>query len=140
MNTNLFEKLVDWVRHSYFGKYRGTVVDNADPTERARLKVRVPSVLGEAEVWARPCVSYVGDNVGLRLLPEPDTGVWVEFEGGDPTHPLWSGVFCADNPLRGGAAGEVLRGASIAVVLDDDIPERHAFIEDAGDVIAGDEV
>lgn len=99
MNTDLFEKLIDWVCHRYFGRYCGTVVDNADPTERARLKVRVPSVLGEVEVWARPCVPYVGDKVGQHFLPEPDAGVWVEFEGGDPTHPLWSGVFCADNPL-----------------------------------------
>lgn len=143
MDADLLEKLVDWVRHRHFGKYRGTVTDHADPTKRARLKVRVPAVLGDLEVWAMPCVPYAGDKVGFYVLPEPGTGVWVEFEAGDPSYPIWSGCFWADDQLPDeatGAAKKVLRTAKSTVVLDDDTPELHAFVDDAGDVTIGDAV
>src|SRR5215203_3539359 len=39
-----------------WGIYRGIVTDANDPTKRARLKVRVPAVLGDTETpWANPC-------------------------------------------------------------------------------------
>ena len=65
MENGVIGQLIDWVRSRYFGKYRGTVTDNADPTSRGRLKVNVPAVLGDLEVWAMPCVPYAGDGVGF---------------------------------------------------------------------------
>jgi uncharacterized protein involved in type VI secretion and phage assembly len=143
VDADLLEKLVDWMRHRYFGKYRGTVTDNVDPTGRARVKVRVPAVLGELAVWAMPCVPYAGDKVGFHFLPEPDTGVWVEFEAGDPSYPIWTGCFWSDDQLpdeASAAAKKVIRTAKATVVLDDDTPEIHASVDDAGDVKIGDEV
>lgn len=99
MKNELLEQLLDWVRNRYFGKYRGTVSDNADPTSRGRLKVKVPAVLGDLEVWAMPCIPYAGKKVGFYSLPEKDTGVWVEFEGGDSSYAIWTGCFWADNEL-----------------------------------------
>jgi hypothetical protein len=99
MSTDVVEQLLDWVRNRYFGKYRGTVSDNADPTSRGRLKVKVPAVLGDLETWAMPCVPYAGAGVGFYCLPEADTGIWVEFEGGDPSYPIWTGCFWADGEL-----------------------------------------
>jgi uncharacterized protein involved in type VI secretion and phage assembly len=29
-------------------------------------------------------------------MPEKNDGVWVEFEGGDPSYPVWTGCFWAD--------------------------------------------
>jgi hypothetical protein len=76
----------------YFGKYRGLVRDNFDVLQRrGRLKVVVPQVLGDAEVWALPCVPYAGAGVGFFALPPTGTAVWVEFEAGDPTYPIWTG-------------------------------------------------
>ena len=44
-----------------YGKYRGFVIDNADPERLARVKLRVPSLLGEAESgWALPCLPCGG--------------------------------------------------------------------------------
>jgi uncharacterized protein involved in type VI secretion and phage assembly len=99
MADNLTEQLVDWVRNRYFGKYRGTVSDNSDPTSRGRLKVKVPAVLGDLESWAMPCVPYAGQGVGFYSLPDPGTGVWVEFEAGDPSFPIWTGCFWGDGEL-----------------------------------------
>ncbi|HRI60014.1 MAG TPA: phage baseplate assembly protein V [Saprospiraceae bacterium] len=99
MNQEVIEQLLDWVRNRYFGKYRGTVTDNKDSTNRGRIKVSVPAVLGDLEVWALPCLPFAGKNMGAYMIPEPDAGVWVGFEGGDPSFPIWSGGFWANNEL-----------------------------------------
>lgn len=95
-----FEKvvsnLVQQVERRYYGKYRGLVVDNADPEHLGRLTLRVPSVLGSDVVtgWATPCVPYGGDaNQGVLFIPEVGAGVWVEFEEGDLEFPIWVGTF-----------------------------------------------
>jgi hypothetical protein len=75
----------------FYGKYRGVVVNNADPTFRGRLLVQVPSVIGLQTVWATPCVPYAGVQQGLFAMPDPGTLVWIEFEEGDPTYPIWVG-------------------------------------------------
>ncbi|MEI4234143.1 phage baseplate assembly protein V [Roseovarius sp. D22-M7] len=81
----------------HYGKYRGTVSDNTDATGRGRLLVRVPAVMGEAELWALPCLPYAGPGVGLFALPPVGANIWVEFEGGNTDFPVWSGCFWADN-------------------------------------------
>lgn len=83
------------VAAKYYGKYRGLVTDNADPDKLGRLKLRVPSVLGTAETsWALPCVPFGGKaGHGFFMLPEVGAQVWVEFEEGDPSLPIWTGTF-----------------------------------------------
>ncbi|HMH23940.1 MAG TPA: phage baseplate assembly protein V [Puia sp.] len=93
------EQLLQWIRNHFFGKYRGLVTDNDDSTNRGRVKVSVPSVLNDLEVWAMPCLPFAGEDVGLYTIPEPGAGVWVEFEGGDSSYPIWTGGFWADNEL-----------------------------------------
>jgi uncharacterized protein involved in type VI secretion and phage assembly len=93
------DRMIDWIRNRYFGKYRGTVTDNDDPTKRGRIKVKVPAVLGDLENWALPCVPYAGNNIGSYLIPATGSGVWIEYEAGDPDFPIWSGGFWADDEL-----------------------------------------
>lgn len=88
--------LAQQVQGRYFGKYRGIVVDNSDPEHLGRIKVRVPSVLGEEIVtgWALPCAPYGGaENQGFLFIPDVGAGVWVEFEEGDLEFPIWVGAF-----------------------------------------------
>ena len=101
MNTNqrINEKLLDLARNRYYGKYRGQVTENIDPTNRGRIKVTVPAILGELKVWALPCLPYTGKGVGTYWIPEIDAGVWVEFEAGDCSYPIWTGGFWADHEL-----------------------------------------
>ena len=99
MTDDVLSQLLDFVQNRRFGKYRGTVVDNEDPQGRGRIKLQVPAVLGELEVWAMPCVPFAGDKVGFFSPPNPGDGVWVEFEGGDLSHPIWTGCFWADGEL-----------------------------------------
>ena len=74
----------------FHGLYRGVVVDNRDPDKVRRLKVRVPQVTGDTvSTWCWPVesASVVADP------PSPGTGVWVQYEGGDPAYPVWVGTF-----------------------------------------------
>lgn len=77
-----------------YGKYRGLVTDNDDPEAMGRVRAHVPEALHDGETaWAMPCVPYAGKGHGLALLPEVGDGVWIEFEAGDPSRPIWSGCW-----------------------------------------------
>lgn len=78
----------------FLSKYRGTVENNIDPMQLGRIQVSVPSVLGEGRMsWAMPCVPYAGSGVGFFAIPPVGANIWVEFEGGNPDYPIWSGCF-----------------------------------------------
>jgi uncharacterized protein involved in type VI secretion and phage assembly len=118
-------ELLEYIRSHYFGKYRGKVLDNNDPTGRGRLKVEVASVLGGLQVWAMPCVPYAGDKIGFYSLPPAGSGAWIEFEAGDPSFPVWSGFFWADNELpdTSGPDVKIWKTDSLTVRLDDSADE-----------------
>jgi uncharacterized protein involved in type VI secretion and phage assembly len=92
-------ELLETMESRIFGKYRGTVKDNNDPTGRGRIQVIVPAVMGDEPVWALPCAPYAGDNMGFYAIPEVGTGVWVEFEAGDLSFPIWVGCFWGDGEV-----------------------------------------
>lgn len=79
----------------HYGKYRGTVVNNIDPLMRGRLLVEVPDAVGlTPSSWAEACVPLAGPTgppMGTWFVPPVGAGVWVEFERGDPSRPIWSG-------------------------------------------------
>ena len=78
----------------FFGKYRGLVLNNIDPMQLNRLQVQVPDVAGLLPVtWAMPCVPVAGLQNGMVALPMIGSGVWIEFEQGDPDYPIWVGCF-----------------------------------------------
>lgn len=78
----------------YYGKYRGTVINNIDPNRKGRLLVQVPDVMGAGvSSWAMPCMPLTGLQMGAYLIPIIGAKVWIEFEGGDPDQPIWVGGF-----------------------------------------------
>lgn len=81
--------------NSFYGKYRATVLNNADPDQRGRLMLSIPDVLGSfPSSWAEPCVPLAGPTgpaMGVYLVPPIGAAVWVEFEHGDPDYPIWAG-------------------------------------------------
>src|SRR4029450_11270491 len=78
----------------FYGKHRGTVENNLDPVGQGRIQVRVPAILQDSSLsWAIPCGPYAGPGVGFFMTPPIGAQVWVEFEGGDPEYPIWSGGF-----------------------------------------------
>jgi len=75
---------------TFYGKYRGIVTDNQDPQMQGRIRARVPDVTGDQDSgWAMPCMPFHG----FFALPTKGSGVWIEFEQGDPEYPIWSGCW-----------------------------------------------
>jgi uncharacterized protein involved in type VI secretion and phage assembly len=81
-----------------------------------------------------PSVPYAGNQVGLFLIPEANTSVWIEFEHGDPDYPIWSGCFWArgEVPVSPASADKkVLRTAAGTITLDDTAGSNSITIETA---------
>ena len=76
---------------TYYGIYRGTVVNNIDPMQVGRIMVLVPDVGGiTPSTWAMPAVPIAGKQMGTFMVPQIGSGVWVQFEAGDPDRPVAS--------------------------------------------------
>jgi uncharacterized protein involved in type VI secretion and phage assembly len=76
----------------YFGVYRGTVVNNIDPLQMGRIMATVPDVGGVIpSTWAMPCVPIAGKQMGTFMVPQIGSGIFMQFEAGDPDRPVWIG-------------------------------------------------
>src|SRR5207344_741830 len=54
----------------FYGKYRGTVINNVDPMLLGRIQAMVPDVAGLVpSSWAMPCVPVAGINMGMFTVP-----------------------------------------------------------------------
>jgi phage baseplate assembly protein gpV len=118
-------RLIEKVEGSYFGKYRGQVTDNNDPDDLGRVKAKVPRVLGDLETgWALPAFTYGGaSEQGFFAVPDVGAGVWIEFEGGDLSYPIWTGTWytSGDIPESAKPTKKVLKTKSgHKLVFDDD--------------------
>jgi hypothetical protein len=79
-------------RKLVYGIHQGIVDAANDPDQLGRLKVRVPSVLGDtATRWARPCVADANRSAATFNPPPVGTPIWIQFEGGDTSMPVWLG-------------------------------------------------
>ena len=118
-------RLIQRTEGRYYGKYRGQVTDNNDPNNLGRVKAKVPRVLGEEESgWALPAFIYGGaSEQGLFAVPDVGAGVWIEFEGGDLSYPIWSGTWftSGDIPESAQPGKKVLKTKKgHKIVFDDD--------------------
>jgi uncharacterized protein involved in type VI secretion and phage assembly len=127
MRDQTLEKLVadltETVQGRYYGKYRGIAEDVQDDENLGRIIAKVPSVYGDANSpWALPAVPFAGQGHGFVVLPKKGDGVWIEFEAGDPSHPIWTGCWWArgEMPSPGGPEERVLvTPEGLRLVLDD---------------------
>jgi uncharacterized protein involved in type VI secretion and phage assembly len=77
-----------------YGKFRGTVVNNIDPKQIGRIQAIVPDISNTIPTnWAMPCVPIAGKQMGAYFVPQVGSGVWIEFEGGNPDYPIWVGGY-----------------------------------------------
>ena len=63
----------------------------SDRLKRGEIRISIPSIFGETAaknlLRARPCFPY-----GHFFVPEKGDKVWVAFENGNPTAPVWLGI------------------------------------------------
>lgn len=109
----------------YHGKYRGTVINNVDPMQIGRLLVMVPDVSNiTLSSWAMPCLPVAGINMGMFTVPIIGSGVWIEFEQGDPDYPVWVGCFwgtAAEVPVLARTVPPAIPGITLQTALKNGI-------------------
>ena len=109
----------------FFGKYRGTVLNNVDPMQQGRIQAIVPDVAGLVPTsWALPCLPLAGINTGLFTVPPIGAGVWIEFEKGDPDFPVWVGGFwgsAAELPALSRTVPPAVSGITLQTTLKNGI-------------------
>ncbi|MBN3753676.1 hypothetical protein G3N95_12060 [Paraburkholderia sp. Tr-20389] len=121
MQDTTLTDVIDRLRNRFYGKYRGTVTEVDSKT--LRIKAKVPSVLTDQETgWCVCCVPFAGAGMGMTFLPEKGAGVWIEFEGGDVSFPIFTGCYWRDGELPADAAPDVkviVTRSGHKIVLDD---------------------
>ncbi len=109
----------------FYGKYRGTVVNNIDPMQIGRIQAIVPDVSGVIPTsWAMPCLPSAGINTGVFTVPQIGAGVWMEFEHGDPDYPIWVGGYwgsTAEVPVWPRMVPPAVNGLTIQTTLKNGI-------------------
>jgi hypothetical protein len=112
---------MDGEHRRYYGKYRGTVLNNIDPMQMGRLMAIVPDVLGlTPSTWAMPCMPVAGLQAGVYALPPVGSGVWIEFEQGDQDYPIWVGSYwgsAAEVPALAKTVPPAINGLAIQTTL-----------------------
>jgi uncharacterized protein involved in type VI secretion and phage assembly len=124
MNDQAIMDILDRLRNRFYGKYRGAVTQVDAST--MRIKAKIPSVLADQESgWCMACVPYAGKDVGFAFLPEIGAGVWIEFEGGDVSYPIWTGCYWRKDepPSDAAAAVKAIVTKEHKLLFDDDAPE-----------------
>lgn len=74
----------------FVGAYRAVVAENNDPQGNRRLRVRIPQITGsDMTKWIWPV-----ETASMTLeVPPIGSGVWVLFENGNLSLPVWAGRF-----------------------------------------------
>jgi len=87
-----------------------------------RVKATVPSVLDTEEPLGAAGVPLRRrSEQGSFFVPDQNANVWIEFEGGDLSYPIWSGTFFSSGDRPG------IRAAGTKSSQDQ---ERHKIILD----------
>ena len=118
------------IRESYPGLYVGKV--EANNLELGKIKVSIPAIFDQTNpdslVIARPCLPY-----GHFFVPEVGDKVWLAFENGNPSNPVWIGIWYREGtvPSESDVSPPVKRlihSAKNHTILLDDTDDSEAVI------------
>lgn len=150
MHTNEVEDhlvaLSEWRNNSFFGKYRGTVERVEEGDNLGIISVKVPDVFGPDFVleMVRPCSPFAGSKHGFVAIPEEGDGVWVEFEAGNTSLPIWTGFWWASGEIpepKGPLVRSFITTKGHKLFLDDDKDEIHLLHSDGAEMtMTGDDI
>ena len=131
MDTELEDQLVElseWRNEHYYGIYRGTVESVEEGDNLGIISVKIPDVFGPDHTLSRvrPCSPFAGDKHGFVAIPEPGDGVWIQFEAGKTSLPVWIGFWWASGEIpepKGKLVRSFITTKGHKFVLDDDKDE-----------------
>lgn len=126
----------------FYGVYPAIVVDNQDPDDQCRVRVRLTwspeSDDGTWEVWARLATMMAGPDRGSFFVPDPDDEVLISFGGGDPSQPfivgaLWNGQDAPPTSMSQGNDRKVLKSRNgVTLTLTDTTGAESFAVETPG--------
>lgn len=122
----------------YYSVYRGIVVNNVDDEKHMnRIKVCCPEVMNGSISWAYPKGQHGSINNGFKYLaPKIGDIVFVTFEFGDPTKPLWEyhgwALDQIPSPLDGPNKMGLITPEGNVIILDDDNGHLNLYLN--GDI------
>ena len=128
------EFLKEIMETNYSTFYRGTVVDNTDPMNSGRVRVRIPQIYGSEEQrdkdiyvptyaipWATSAImAGAGNNTGAYLIPNVGDTVFVTFENGDPKLPMYFGGIITRNGKNKFIGTDDVNGGRLYKASDND--------------------
>jgi uncharacterized protein involved in type VI secretion and phage assembly len=124
------------------GVYSAIVVDNVDPANSGRVKVRLPQVLvageGGHEAWARIVTLMAGAKRGTWFIPDVGDEVVVAFEHGDLNCPyvlggLWNSANPPPETMDANNNKKLVRSRNgVQITLDDQGGRESIIIETPG--------
>jgi molybdopterin-binding protein len=131
METEFEDQLVElseWRNEHYYGIYRGTVESVEEGDNLGIISVKIPDVFGPGHTVSRvrPCSPFAGDKHGFVAIPEPGDGVWIQFEAGKTSLPVWIGFWWASGEIpepKGKLVRSFITTKGHKFVLDDDQDE-----------------
>ena len=122
---DLLVDLAEWRNEHFFGVYRGTVEKVEEGDKLGIISVKIPDVFGKDHVVdnVRPCSPFGGSKHGFVAIPEKNDGVWIEFEAGKTSLPVWMGFWWADGEMpepKGKLVRSFITTKGHKLLLDDD--------------------
>lgn len=123
---------------AFNGVYPAVVVDNVDPENTGRVKVRLPEAHAAqhgVDAWARISTLMAGANRGTWFIPDVGDEVLLAFERGDLRFPfvlgaLWSSANAPPATVASGNNRKLVRSRSgLTITLDDSGGHESIVIE-----------
>jgi uncharacterized protein involved in type VI secretion and phage assembly len=133
-------------KEGYMGQHNGVfpavVIDNLDPDNLGRIKVRLPQMHTSGkrgyEAWARVATLMAGKNRGSWFIPDANDEVLVVFEAGDVTRPyvigsMWNGTSSPPETMDTNNNKKLLRSRNgVKITIDDQSGQENFIVETPG--------
>ena len=142
MSTGVLQRGVPGARTEFRlpGVYVALVSDHVDPDGQGRVKIKLPWLGDDVEMWARLATMMAGNNRGTWFIPDVNDEVLVAFEQGDVSRPfvvgaLWNGVDAPPESMDGSGNNykKVIRSRNgVKVTLDDNDGQEQFICETPG--------
>ena len=123
---------MNFTAHNSAPRFPGLYVARVETVEDlGRIQVSIPSIFEandpSAFAWARPCMPFAH-----FFVPNVGDFVWVAFENGDPSAPVWLGIWYPQGTVPSEAdvsppVKRVIRSTSGHVIVMDDTDDGEAL-------------